>query len=515
MLNGQDGVETKAPIGLDLLRSQARLGITKCRKFVRFAHAAHERIIKPFNHTYLNLHRAVVERVFFVKEDGVFKSPPKPKAFARCMNGVQQLLVKHLPSTTPWSYQEFLNSCKGCKRVRYEKAYDSLNGEGPITSKDAEVEVFIKYEKTDFTSKSDPVPRVISPRSFRYNLALGKFIKKLEPRLFKSLGKLFGMKTVIKGYNAYKSAAILREKWDKFKDPVAIGLDASRFDQHVSLDALKWEHEIYLKCFAKSQHRKKLKRLLDMQLKNKCVGYAPDGRLSYTIRGTRMSGDMNTSLGNCVLMCSMLKQYSIDTGINFQLANNGDDCVCFMERRDLKTFQTGLFDWFYGMGFNMKVETPVFEFDKIEFCQTHPIFDGSRWVMTRDPFAILSKDTTMLAPYQSIKQIKTWLASVGGGGLRCTGGLPVAQEWYLKCCQLGGRAISEKVLTWSMRMLMTNMDRSYGTVTPEARLSYWIAYGLTPDEQIELERYYANLNIVLEPPRELEDEQFEFASHGL
>lgn len=511
MLSGQDCAKTEAPITPDLLHSEPKLGITKIRKFVRFAHAAHEVVIKPFNDTYTNLHRAVVERVFFVKENGVFKRPPKPLNFAERMCRVRKLLGKYLPSTTPWSYSEFLDSCKGCKKVRYQNAYDSLVGDGPVVRKDSEVEVFLKYEKTDFTSKKDPVPRVISPRSFRFNLCIGKFIKKLEPKIFKSIGKMFGSPTVIKGYNAYKSASILFAKWDKYKKPVAVGLDASRFDQHVSMDALKWEHGVYLDCIAKKKHRKKLARLLDWQLKNRCVGYAPDGTLRYTIKGTRMSGDMNTSLGNCVLMCSMIKQYGLEKNIDLELANNGDDCVVFMEQCDLKRFEDGLYDWFYTLGFNMKVEDPVYEFDQVEFCQTHPVFDGSRWLMVRSPKAILAKDTTMMAPYQSVKQLKSWLGSVGTGGLRCTGALPVAQEWYKACVSVGGSVICDRFFTWGQKQLMLKMDRSYGSVSPEARASYFLAFGITPDEQIEIERYYRQLRLVVNKPVELEEEHFEFS----
>jgi hypothetical protein len=310
------------------------------------------------------------------------------------------------------------------------------------------------------------------------------------------LGGLFGHTTVIKGLNALESARVLRQKWDMFRDPVAVGLDASRFDQHVSLDALRWEHGIYLECFKQAKHRRRLAELLKFQEVNYCVGYTPDGKLEYTVVGTRMSGDMNTSLGNCVLMCSMIHAYLQDRKVTAQLANNGDDCVVFMERCDLERFMDGLNEWFLCMGFNMAVEKPVDEFEQIEFCQTHPVFDGQEYIMCRNPFTALAKDSVMLQPYQP-SVFSGWLDAVGMGGLRMTGGLPIFQEFYAMYVRSGkSRKIPKDLLPWSFRNWSAGMCRSYGEIAPQARASFWLAFGYTPDEQIVLENHYAKLKVV-------------------
>lgn len=470
------------------------LGIGKIRKFICIPELS-KLTIKPFNHSFHNLTRAVCERVFYVKMGDKFTRPPQPVDFAVKLERVKRQLMPFLPRIVPWTEEQFLDSCNGPKRKRYEAAAESLREED-LGKRDARVEVFIKYEKTDHTTKQDPVPRVISPRTPRYNLKLGKYIKKLEPLLFKSLGKLFGDTTVIKGFNAYQSAMKLRKKWDHFKNPVAIGLDASRFDQHVSVDALKFEHDIYMKCFPLKKHQRKLRRLLNMQLENHCVGYTPEGVVKYTIRGTRMSGDMNTSLGNCVLMCCMIKAYADFVGIELKLANNGDDCVVFMEKSDMNKFQEGVYEYFLGLGFNMKVEKPVFEFDQIEFCQTHPVYDGERWIMMRNPHVVPSKDSVFLQPYQSMGQVFNWMKTMSIGGLRMSGGLPVLQNFYMMFGRYGaqGRVIP-KVWSWYHNKLINRMDRDFGPVSPEARLSVWLAYNLTPDEQVMLETEYDNTRL--------------------
>lgn len=499
LLQGQDCAESAAPLTPDLVSVEPLLGLPKIRNFMRLDFLSTGISIIPFNHSISTLKRAVAERVFFVKENGVFVRPPIPVNFSRKLSNVFESLKPLLPRTVPWSYQDFLGSTPSRKRKVYESAVDDLLITGPVCGKDAEVSVFIKYEKTDCTNKLDPIPRVISPRSPRFNVCLGRYLKKIEPKIFKSIRDVFGEVTVIKGYNPYKSASILRSKWDLYSDPVAIGLDASRFDQHVSVDALKFEHSVYLQCFPLKRHRKKLKKLLAMQLKNRCVGYCPDGKLKYTIEGTRMSGDMNTSLGNCVLMCCMIKAYLEQVGVKASLANNGDDCVVFMERTDMGAFTDGLFDWFYGMGFNMKIEEPVDIFEKVNFCQTNPVFDGKRWIMTRNPLAILTKDSVFLQPYQSARQVTNWMGAVGLGGLRTCGALPVVQEYYNMLARYGTKSDtkSEEFMSWYMRSAISKMDRDYGPVSAVARASYYQAFDITPDEQMSLESFYANCRVAV------------------
>ena len=96
--------------------------------------------------------------------------------------------------------------------------------------------------------------------------------------------------TIIKGYTVEQIGKIARDAWDSFVSPVAIGFDMKRFDQHVSSDALKWEHSVYLDAFC---HDSYLAELLEWQLVNKGVGYASDGMIKYKVDGCRMSGDMN------------------------------------------------------------------------------------------------------------------------------------------------------------------------------------------------------------------------------
>jgi hypothetical protein len=458
--------------------------------------------IVPFTNDLNTLLRGVCERVFFVKVGSGFSRPPRPDTgvFSQRLCETLESLVPLLPSTAPVSHQQFVDSRPGRKRRVYQRALDEIRAGRTSLKEDASIQVFVKYEKTDRTTKTDPVPRIISPRNPRYNVRVGRYLAPLEHKLFKSIGKLFGHPTVIKGFNARESATLLREKWEMFKRPVAVGLDASRFDQHVSLEALKWEHEVYYKCYPQQKHKQRLRQLLKYQLKNECVGYVPDGRVQYTIEGTRMSGDMNTSLGNCVLMCSMIHAYSKHVGVSTQLANNGDDCVVFMEQGDLDKFMAPLSKWFLEMGFNMTVEPPVTMFDQIEFCQTKPIWGGDYWIMCRNPNTAITKDSVMLKRWDTEDLFRGWLDAVGTGGLALTGSIPVFQDLYQMYRRSGKRRkISEDLLPWNLRCLKEGVNREYGHVQPETRASFYWAFDVTPDEQVVLEKHYRKMLVSSSP----------------
>jgi hypothetical protein len=199
-------------------------------------------------------------------------------------------------------------------------------------------------------------------------------------------------------------------------------------------------------------------------------------------------------------MCSMFKAYLGHVQVNAQLVNNGDDCVAFMERRDLRRFMCSVKSWFLEMGFNMAVETPVDEFEQVEFCQTRPIFDGVNWVMCRNPHTALAKDAVMLKCWDTPSIWRGWLDAVGTGGIALTGGLPVFQSFYSSYVRSGKkRPIPVELLPWSFRNMGMGMKRDRRFVHPEARSSFWAAYDVTPDEQIEYEKYYEALSIIHVP----------------
>jgi len=328
---------------------------------------------------------------------------------------------------------------------------------------------------------------------------LARYLKHAEHHYFKAINKAFGgytRATVIKGFNADDSAAILRSKWDRFDDPVAIGLDATKFDMHVSVEALNYEHSFYKSLFPGN---KKLVKLLNWQLRNKGIAYCKDGRVKFDMEGTRSSGDMNTSLGNCILMCAMIWALAKELSVTLELSNNGDDCVVFMERKNTYVFRNAVNKWFRRHGFAMTVEDTVMEFEQIEFCQTHPVQLSTGWRMVRNQTAVLQKDPMCLLSVPNSKVYRKWLHAVGTCGSVLSSGVPVQSEVYSVFLRHGvesGKLIDEVYRNRAQLSLARGL--AAGEIDARARCSYYFAFGVLPDYQIAMEAYFKSLTLSVE-----------------
>lgn len=435
------------------------------------------------NSSLRNLARGIVERVLFTRNaGGKLVSPVKPKdgVFKR-LKTLSLAVRRCTRSTTVVSVEDYpsLYHCSR-KRALYERAAASLNV-GAITRRDSHVSTFVKAEKVNFTAKPDPAPRVIQPRDPRYNLMVGRYLKPFEKNMFDAVALCFGYKVVCKGLNAEGTALQLRENWEHYRSPVAIGLDASRFDQHVSREALEFEHSYYNSVFNSPE----LERLLSWQLINKGVGWTDEGKVSYTVNGCRMSGDINTSMGNCYIMSLIVLGYFQEKGVAARLANNGDDCVVICESSDLHKFDA-ISDWFTDFGFKLTREEPVYEFERIEFCQTQPVLTGSGWRMVRNPFTAMSKDTVSLLSWANELEFDRWRGAISSCGLSLTRGVPVWEAFYQKLGGVSHQQSYDRVSDSGLGYMAKGVI-GCDHITAESRFSFWRAFGITPDEQVALE----------------------------
>ncbi len=384
----------------------------------------------------------------------------------------------------PVTPQEFVESYTGRKRTLYSNYLDDYLEWG-VQEMHAVFSTFMKVEKVPM----DKSPRTIQPRSPIYNIGLGRYLKHSEKPIFRAIAKVFRQPYVVfKGLNAVEMATEMRKLWDGFSNPVAVGIDASRFDASVDRGLLEFEHSLYNSLF----HDNELRRLLRMQLVNRGIARCHDGVVKYQVSGGRGSGDMNTSLGNSFIMCAIIYCWLRVCGVKAKLANNGDDCVVIMERGDEVRFRTGFVDYARELGFTMVVEESVDTFEGIEFCQTHPVFDGEQWRMVRNFESAREKDSMCLFPLDNPGALRSWIYAVGECGMALTAGIPVFQEFYGAMMRNGHASrMGEAVFMESgSRMLSRGMDAKKRTVSSEARVSFFLAFGITPDEQVALEEYY-------------------------
>jgi hypothetical protein len=294
----------------------------------------------------------------------------------------------------------------------------------------------------------------------------------------------------MKGMNALGVGSAMHDMWCSFDDPVAVGADAKRFDQHVSAAALSWEHSVYKEGFTGGD-KADLAKLLRCQLHNFCAGYTEDGKVKYETEGVRCSGDMNTGLGNCLLACGIVWSYGHERKINIRLANNGDDCVVFMERRDLDRFMTGFFDYCKTLGFHMEMEKPVYRFEHIEFCQGHPVLTGHGYTMVRNFPTSISKDLISILPLNDQNTWMKWANDVGMCGQALTAGVPILYEFYTVMTRSGkGSFGKHSVLDTGAARAARGMDKRRIDISPDTRVSFYDAFGVTPDMQVAIEAKY-------------------------
>jgi hypothetical protein len=439
--------------------------------------------------------RALKERVFYVSYNGKFEPAPRPDLvhFTTSLGGVYAYFEKVVFQASMLTPQQFVETYRGRKKTIYQNAVNSLLRK-PVARKDSYLSSFAKCEKYYFTSKVDPVPRIIQPRNPRYNVEVGRYIKPVEKKIYHSLDNMFESPTIFKGYNASQRGVLMAQKWNRFNKPVAIGLDAKRFDQHCSKVALEWEHSIY-KLFYR--HDKFFSMLLNWQTHNRGFCRLDEGTIEYTVDGNRASGDMNTSLGNCLLMASMVYAYKEHIKVDIELANDGDDCVVILESCNLEKFIKGVDSYFLALGFKMEVEEPVYFLEHIEFCQAHPVFDGDAYVMVRNPHTALAKDCVAIKPLDNPKIFKMWCSAVGNGGLSLTGGIPIWQSFYQKLFFTadGAKPLQDNTMETGFFRLAQGMSRQVSIPSPQARFSFFLAFGITPDVQIAIEEYYDNMSL--------------------
>lgn len=453
------------------------------RTWYSFNSPAHTYEYLVHNSSLINVVRGLVERVFcVVGKNGQLVRPPRPTkgTFTTKMGAVGRLLSASVGYCHRMTVDEFVNSYHGSRRDSYARAAETLSDRG-LTIRDSYLSTFVKAEKINCTLKPDPAPRVIQPRGQRYNIEVGRYLKPLEPLLMKAIDKLWGSPTAIKGYTVEKVASILDDKRRRFREPVFVGLDASRFDQHCSVEALQWEHSVYNAIY-KSEY---LAELLSWQLCNRGTAFVPDGKVKYSVEGCRMSGDMNTSMGNYLIMSSLCYVYCQEVGLKAELMNCGDDCVLIMEKKDLG-LMSSLPAWFLRMGYTMKVETPVYDMEKVEFCQMHPVYCSRGWVMVRRPDTVMTKDCCVVRGNMNLRRLSAWLHAQSVGGAALCGDIPVLGAFY-RCFQ--GEAGSEESEYAAPHKFRAGQQ--CGSISSASRYSFWLAFGLTPDDQLALEEELA------------------------
>lgn len=384
----------------------------------------------------------------------------------------------------PWSRRRVVEYYGGSKRKEFERAYESLQTD-PLVEEDGKVRMFLKMDKYECGAEFKPkAPRCIQFRQKRYGLELGRYVHPLEQELYNSTVDASGTHVFAKCRNSEQRAADLWEKANEFVEPVFVLLDQTNWDAHVNATLLEYEHQTYLrKC-----PRTELRQLLNWQRQNN--GATKNGT-KYQTRYTRMSGDMNTALGNCVINYGLLYSWTMEAGVKACFYIDGDDSVVVVDRKDaVKLSELDPAKWFLNFGMEAKVEWAT-EFEHCEFCQSRPVWDGLGWKMVRNPERFLLRSEWTVQPHQP-EFIPRLVSSVGKCELASGIGIPVVQSLSLAMIEASGdhklwKGLDSYRKAKMERWAPERAQRAVREVTAESRASFEKAWGISAEEQVEME----------------------------
>jgi hypothetical protein len=386
-------------------------------------------------------------------------------------------LVEHCEPITKLSVA---NGYSGAKRQAALEAIASLKEE-ELGPRDARLKMFLKDDK--YHTDEMKAPRCIQYRDKRYALTLAQFTYPIEHKIYNR--KHEGLRRFAKGRNLEQRAKDLRAMWDSYGNPMAWLLDHSKFDAHVSVELIKIATALNSACYKHSGQHDYVRWLMRMQIDNK--GITKNGT-KYRTRGTRMSGDQNTGLDNSTLNLSMIELVLKWCGVKGSVYVDGDDSVVVLDQKDRHKLNIKLFSRF---GMKTKEEF-AYCFEHVEFCQTRPVWNGSKYIMCRNPDRVLSRCNWTVKKFPMAKDA-CYIKSVMMCESALNQGLPVMGPLSSRIVPQLNVNKRYKVMDTELDYMVKALGKDRGTlyttldVSEESRLSYQEAWGIDVLTQLELE----------------------------
>jgi len=352
----------------------------------------------------------------------------------------------------------------------------------PLNRKDAIIRGFVKRDRVHPDDFEEKAPRFISPRDPRYGILLATYTKPIEDKLF-SKRDHYGLPYFAKGRNQAQRYRIIRKKFELFHNTQVTSIDASKWDAHVNSFQLLLERIVY----TTGHNDALLNRLLDMQVINKIVS---SYGLKIQVLARRMSGDMNTALGNCIIVFCLLKVFIRLHGLKKHMTffDDGDDCLIFSDEYGSRfvPLLVPYFDWF---GHVLKMENVAKEFCDIIFCQCSPF--ESRQIMIRPWAKVISHAFVSNKHYTQPTIGLRVMKAICLAELSLNPGVPIVSrffnEWNNRLCVKAAdlRFVDEGL---RRRVSIQDLERAkYIAPTIEDRQCFSDITGLSPQEQLAIE----------------------------
>ncbi|QUP79246.1 RNA-dependent RNA polymerase [Colletotrichum higginsianum ssRNA virus 1] len=418
-------------------------------------------------------------------------SMPLPAHTVRVWHSLTRFVRKYQDGA--WSHRRTAESYSGALGRRYGEAATSLEVDGPSGFADYYLRAFLKVEKSRVPFKMAK-PRLIYPRSPRYNLELASRLKPFEHWLWGRLnGKLFrcgdGSRVVAKGLNARQRANLIVRKFRAIEDCVCVEVDGKSFESHVGVPQLKREFGVYKAAFPGD---KRLSWLLSKQLK--LEGTLECGA-RFSREGGRASGDFNTGMGNSLIFLVECVSAARQLGIHYDILVDGDNAVLFCSSRDYPLLRDHFAENVVNSsGHEVSVDSVATCIEEIRFGGSAPVNLGALgWTMVRDWVRVLSGAFSSHIHLRHPKFAKEWMTGVAMCELSCSKGVPILQKWALSAIDALGH--TGKIRPDFYRDFYARgawlAGRDYqATVTDVARLSFERAFGVNPEQQLQIENSF-------------------------
>jgi len=400
-------------------------------------------------------------------------------------------LVSRRYGQSRWTHRDTALSYTGALRRRYLEAEDSLTHDGPISSRDVMLRAFLKAEKCNALAKF-PKPRMIFPRSPRYNLELATWLKPFEHWLWGNLTsrRLFGgsnTRVSAKGLNPRQRANLIVRKFRSLPSCVVFEVDGKAFEAHCDAWQLQLEHSVYEAAYPGDRD---LQRMLAKQLVN--FGVTANG-VRFSREGGRASGDFNTGMGNTLIMSAVVVAVLRELKVPFDVLVDGDNALVFLRQCDSsRVCRVFAQEVLKVSGHEMVLERPVSFIEGVRFGQSAPVLTQRGWTMVRDFRKVLSQGTSNHAHLHDPRFVAPFLHGVALCELSLNAGVPILGVWAekLRKATVGGRAVDAAIhRDYQALGVRTELLREdmFEVASDCARQSFSRAFGVAPETQVLLE----------------------------
>jgi len=407
-----------------------------------------------------------------------------------------------------WAYLETAHSYTGALRRRYLEAERSLMVDGPVSSGDCRIKAFLKAEKCAPWKVAKP--RMIFPRSPRYNLHVASWLKPFEHWLWGNLksGAISGVgnsRVCAKGLNPVQRANLIVRKMSAFKDPVVFEVDGKAFEAHVSTRQLELEHSVYLAAYGGDED---LARALSKQLFNH--GTTACGA-KFGRAGGRASGDFNTGMGNSLIMLAVVRATMFQVGCRqWDTLVDGDNALLFLPRTTARHVHANFAAAaLHVAGHEMVLERAVENVESITFGQSKPIRSKGGWKMVREWRKVISHGTSSHRHLHEPRFAREYIAGVARCEAALADGVPILWAWSNNLLAQTSDLKNVRVHALvDYQMLGLDLDRvlthpkAAEQPSSATRESFARAFDISPDDQVRLEGLLLRDKVVVQPVKE-------------